>query len=902
MKFLAYLRSLAAKFFHGSATANDMEAELRSHIQHRADDLERSGLPRMEAERRARIEFGGYEKFREESHEALGGNFIESFMQDVRFSLRLLRKSPGFTIVAVLTLALGIGANAVVFSVMNALIWRPLNVPEARSLYAIERGKDQAINHSYLDYVDLRDRNRSFDGLAAYNVSDAGLDTGNNPSGIWLMEVTGNYFDVLKIQPYLGRFFHGSDEHGPNSAPYIVLTYTYWHSHFQEDRSVVGRVVQINKHPFIILGVAPPDFRGTLLFLGPDIWVPLVNQEQVEGMNVLNARANRGILMVMGHLKAGVTPAQAVSDLNSIGSYLEKAYPKEDGNMTFSLTRPYLAGDWLGGPVREFLAGLMLLAGLILLAACANLGSLFAARAADRSREVALRLALGSSRRRILRQVFTEAVLISLIGGMVGVLGSLLLLRGLSAWRPLSTTAPSMHLPVNPDANMYLFALLLVVASGFLFGAVPVRQILRTNPYEVVKSGPGESPNGFVTRRVGRRMTVRDLLLVTQIAICTVLVTSSMVAVRGMARSLHSNFGFEPQNAMLVSTALNMAGYDGDNVSAMQKRMIDALGTIPGVKAVGSVDRPPLYFGANSTIVFRDKTTDLAPSNAAAEVMLYNISPGYFDAARTALLAGRAFSWHDDQNEPLVAVVNREFAAKIFGSVTNAIGGYYKRRDGSRIQVVGVVEDGKYASLTEDPQPAMFLPFMQSSSSHTKEHLFSVVLVVRSTRDPQQLTAAIKSTLQGLDAGLPFTTQIWTKQLNDSAMFASRVATMALGVLGIIGAMLSITGIFGMAAYSVSKRLRELGIRVALGAQRKEVLQAALGRAVKLLAFGSTAGLLLGLLASRVLAFIVYQATPRDPLVLAGAVLAMSLLGLLATWIPAKRALSVDPLILLREE
>jgi predicted permease len=441
---------------------------------------------------------------------------------------------------------------------------------------------------------------------------------------------------------------------------------------------------------------------------------------------------------------------------------------------------------------------------------------------------------------------------------------------------------------------MYIFALLLSLASGFLFGAVPVRQILRTNPYGVVKAG--------LSGRVGRGMTVRDLLLVAQIAICTVLVTSSMVAMRGMMRSMHSNFGFEPQNAMLVSTALNMAGYDGDSVPTMQKRMIDALRAVPGVQSVGSVDRPPLYFGANYTIVFTDKTTDIRPSNAAAESVMYNISPEYFDAARTAFLAGRPFSWHDDQNAPLVAVVNREFAAKVFGSIKNAIGGYYKKRDGSRIQVVGVVEDGKYASLTEDPQPATFLPFMQSPASQTREHLFSVVLVVRSARDPQQLDAAIKSTLQGLDAGLPFSSQMWGKQLNDSAMFAARVATLALGVLGVIGAMLSITGIFGMAAYSVSKRLRELGIRVALGAQRTEVLQAALGRAVKLLAFGSVAGLILGLLATRVLAFIVYQATPRDPLVLGGVVLTMLLLGLVATWIPAQRALSVDPLILLREE
>jgi predicted permease len=383
-------------------------------------------------------------------------------------------------------------------------------------------------------------------------------------------------------------------------------------------------------------------------------------------------------------------------------------------------------------------------------------------------------------------------------------------------------------------------------------------------------------------------------LLVVQIAICAVLVTSSLVAVRGLMRSLHSNFGFEPQNAMLVETALSMAGYSGDKVPIMQKRMIDALQTIPGVESVGLVDRPPLYYGANGSNVFTDRATDLRPSNAAAEAMMYNISPEYFDAAQTNLLAGRTLTWHDDKSSPRVAVVNREFASKIFGSVTNAMGRYYKMPDGSRIQVVGIAEDGKYASLAEDPQPAMFLPILQSPSSQT-------CLVVRSNRDPQQLVAAIKGTVQDVDAGLPFTIKTWNQEL-DAALFAPRVATISLGVMGVMGAMLAVTGIFGMAAYSVSKRLKELGIRIALGAQRKEVLEAALGRAFKLLAFGSAAGLLLGILASRVLALIVYQATPRDPLVLAGVVLAMALVGLLATWIPARRALALDPWVLLRED
>jgi predicted permease len=884
MKLLDSLRFRIASLFRRSEMSAEMEEELRSHIEHRADDLERSGLVRSEAERRARVEFGGYQRVKEECHEAAGGTVFQSFWQDLRFSLRVLRKSPGFAIAAILTLALAIGANAVVFGVLNALILRPLKVPQAESLWAIERGKDKAINHSYPDYLDLRDRNRSFDGLAAYNVATVGLDTGNNPSSSWIFEVTGNYFDELRIQPYLGRFFHAADEHGPNSAPYIVLTHTFWHSHFRDDPSVVNRVVQLNKHPFTILGVAPPEFRGTISFVFPDFWVPIMNQEQVEGENLLKARGNREILMVLGHLKAGVTPAQAVSDLDSIGADLEKTYPKEDGHMTFSLTRPNLTGDWFGGPLQQFLTGLMLLAGLILLAACANLGSLFAARAADRSREVALRLALGASRIRILRHVFTEAILISLIGGAVGLWGSVALLRGLSVWRPVPS-APLL-VPVNADANVYLFALLLALASGFLFGAVPVRQILRTSPYEVVKSGS--------IGRAGRRITVRDLLLVVQIAICAVLVTSSMVALRGLVRAMHSNFGFEPQNATLVVTTLSMAGYVGDSVPPMQKRMIDALEAIPGVKSVGLVDRPPLYYGANGANVFTDKTADLKPANAAAEAMIYNISPEYFDAAGTTVLAGRTLTWHDDKNSPRVAVVNRQFAGKILGSVAGAIGGYFKRADGTRFQVVGIVEDGKYGSLSEAPQPAMFLPILQSPASST-------VLVVRSNRDRQQLTEAIRSTVQNLDAGLPFDIVPWNQELQ-SALLVPRMATISLGVLGVMGAMLSITGIFGMAAYSVSKRLRELGIRIALGAQRGELLQAALGRAFKLLAVGSAAGLILGLLATRVLAAIVYQATPRDPLVLAGVVVAMSLLGLLATWIPAQRALSVDPLILLREE
>jgi len=811
---------------------------------------------------------------------------MQTLWQDLRYGVRMLKKNPGFTVVAVLTLAVAIGANAVVFSALNGLILRPLNVPHAESLYLTQRGRDKALNQSYPDYLDLRDRNRSFDGLVAYNISQAGLDTGKNPSRAWVYEVSSNYFDVLEIQPYLGRVIHASDEHGPNGAPYIVLTYAYWHSHFQDDRDVVGRSVQLNKHPFTIVGVTPPWFRGSVLIFSPDFFVPIVNQEQVEGWSGLSDRGDRWVGSVMGRLKPGVTPRQAIADLNSIGSYLEKTYPKDDAQMSFTLAREGLPGDVFGGALEAFLTGLMLLAGLILLAACANLGSLFAARAADRSREVALRLALGAGRIRILRQLFTEAVLISLMGGAAGLWGSVVLLHWLSAWRPFPQYPVSM--PVNPDESVYAIAFLLSLASGLLFGAVPVKQVLRTDAYQIIKSG--------TTGTLGRRLTTRDLLLGMQVAICAVLVTSSIVAVRGLIRSLHSDFGFAPRNAMLVETDLNMAGYRGDAVPAMQKRMIDAMTAIPEVTAAALVSVPPLHPACcNDSNVFTDEATDLRPSNAAADAITFSISPEYLRAAGTTLLAGRDLTWHDDKNAPRVAVINRELARRIFGSVTNAMGRYYKLPDGKRIQVVGMVEDGKYSpNLTDPLPPAMFLPILQSPSTET-------YVVVRSSGNPQHLAAAIRTKLRDLDSGLSSFIQTWNQAM-DGALFASRMAALSLGVLGVMGAMLSVTGIFGMAAYSVSKRLRELGIRMALGAQRREVLQAALGRAFKLLAYGSAAGLLLGILASRVLAFIVYQATPRDPLVLAGTVLAMSLLGLLATWIPAQRALSIDPMILLREE
>jgi predicted permease len=539
----------------------------------------------------------------------------------------------------------------------------------------------------------------------------------------------------------------------------------------------------------------------------------------------------------------------------------------------------------LGGPARAFMAGLMVLAGLILLAACANLGSLFAARAADRAKEVALRLALGSRRGLILRQLLTEAVLVSLAGGAIGLAGSVAILRGLSAWHPIPDVP--ITVPVNPDIRTYLVALGLALVSGLLFGMVPVRQVMRADPWQMIRTGMSGTAGM-------KRFTMRDVLLVAQIAICAVLVTSSLVAVRGLVRSLNSNYGFQPQNAVVAECDLHMAGYSNEQAPQMQKRMMDAAAAIPAVTDVGYTNDLPLGMSGSDSGVFPDSTTDFRPTNTIADAMSYKVSPGYIGASGTRLLAGRDLTMRDDSQAPMVALVNRQFAVKLFGSVDKAVGGHFKFWGGSRAEVVGVVEDGKYRTLTEDQQPAMFFSFQQHPSSGTW-------LVVRSRRNPQEIAGALEKSLHGLDSGLPIQVRPWTEEMH-TALFPARVATLALGILGLLGAMLAVTGVFGMASYVVSKRMRELGIRVALGAGRGQILRASLGRALRLMAIGSAVGLALGVLATRVLSYIVYQATPKDPLVLGGVCLTMMMLGMIAAWIPARRALAVDPLVLLREE
>ena len=869
--------------FHRSRLGSEMDAELEAHIALRTEDNIAHGMTPQEARRDALVRFGNPVVMKERTAGADMALSIDGLWRDVRYALRQLRRSPGFALTAIITLTVAIGANAVVFSILNALVLKPLDLPGARSLYTIEqRGFPM---NSYPDYLDLRQRSRSFEDIAVYIIGEGAINTAGEPSHVWMYQASGNYFDVMGVQPYLGRFFHSSDEHGLDTIPYIVLSYDYWRTRFHSDAAVVGKTVELNRHSYTILGVAPPKFHGSELMFVPDFWVPVVDTPLIAMDDDLKSRGDRSLEMI-GRLKPQVTAAQATSELNAIAAALQKTYPKDDDGLQFALVQPGLMGNMLGGPIRAFVSGLMLLSGLILLAACANLGSLFSARAADRAREIAMRVALGSTRARILRQILTEALVIALVGGAAGIAASSVLLRGLSVWQPMPNFP--IRVQVNPDAGTYTVAVLLALVSGLLCGLAPIRQIFGTAPWEVVKTGAA------LTRRK-RLPGLRDLLLVVQVAVCAVLMTSSLVAVRGLERSMHSNFGFQPDRALLVNTELRMAGYEGDRIAAMQRRILDTAATVPGVQSAGLISNIPLGLGFSETAIFADGATDFRASNEVAEPVQYSVSPGYFQSAGTTLLAGRDITWHDGNNAPAVAVVNRTFAQKLFGSVDKAIGKHFLHDSGKqRFEVVGVVEDGKYITLTEETKPAFFQPLAQSPTS-------SIWLVARTAGDPQSKAAALRAAIHGLDDGLLFTLTTWNQSLN-GALFAARAAAVSLGVLGLLGSVLAITGIFGMASYSVSKRFKEMGIRIALGADRLQVLRAALGGAFRLLAIGSVAGLLLGMAATRVLAFIVYQATPLDPVVLAGTVLVMLLVGLVATWAPAQRALHIHPSRLLRED
>ena len=805
--------------------------------------------------------------------------------EDIRYALRQLRRSPSFAALALITLTLGVAANVIVFGVIDALFLRPMpGISQPQQLYTVQHDEDIWNSLSYPDYKDIGERNTVFSGLAMYRPARIGLGQTENAQPVWGYEVSGNYFDLLGVKPALGRFFHAEDDVDPGGKQYAVLSYRCWQERFGGSPNVVGTTIYLNKYPFTLVGIAPEQFRGTEQLIAPEVWVPISNVVLIEGYNWIRNR-NDSNAWVIARLKPGVTKRQAQANLNNIASQLAREYPKNDEGLKLRLTKPGFMGDALGVPARGFTFAIMLLALLVLLAASANLGGLFAARTADRGRELAIRMAVGSSRLRIFGQLVTESVLVAVLGGIAAMFVARAELRFLTQWHP--PTEFPIQIAVDPDLSVYAFALFVAVVTGILLGVLPARQVWNTDPNNALRTA-GSSP------LVSRRWALRDILLGIQIALCCLLVTASLVSLRGLVRAFRMPLGFDQQNVTLAMFDLHLARYADDQLPLAQRQLLERVSRLPGATAAAYSSTTPLSLDQSETDVYPEGVHEFRPTDVEFNANYYSVSPGYFHTAGTRLLAGREFTWTDNQDAPEVAIINETFVRRLFGNGA-PIGKYFNTGVKHRLQVIGVVEDGKYAFLAEEPAPALFFPILQQKNSST-------VLLVRSPRPASEMVPAVREVINEFDPSIPvFGVRGWSEALA-IALFPARAATIALGIFGLLALMLAITGVFGMASYTVSKRLRELGIRVALGAHTQDVMRAALGRTAVLLIVGSAAGLLLGIAATRLLSLVVYRANALDPLVLLGVLATMTLVGIVSASLPARRALTVNPSKLLREE
>ncbi len=814
---------------------------------------------------------------------------MKNLMQDLRFALRQILRSPGFAITAVLTLALGIAANVIVFGILQALILRPIDVPNPGQVMTLARSDQTYPIFSYPEVRDVRDGNTVFSAVAAMSITSFGLEANGVTRPVWGYPVSGQYFEVVGIKPFLGRLLQRSDDDHPGASEVAVLSWPAWNSSFDADPNIVGKTVRINKQPYTIVGVTPQGFYGTEKIGNPDIFLPLANEASLGAADTLESRSFANVWGIV-RIKDGVTMPQVQAELNMIAARIARQYPKEEEKMGFKLTRPGLMGDFFGAPARGFLTGVMGLAGIVLVAACANLGSLFAARTADRGREIAIRMAIGSSRWRIVRQILVEALLISILGGACACALAWMAITGLSNWHPPTEFPMKFH--IAPQPSLILVGLLISALAGALFGVTPLRQIFKTDPNDAIKSGSSQAS-------AGRRWALRDVLLAAQIALCCVTVTAAFVSLRGLGKAMTMNMGFNPKHAVVTKFELSHAGYSKQSADHFQRQLLERVSQLPGVQAAAYASATPLSQDTITSAVFSQQTTDLRPSHRVFYTYDYDVSPGYFAAAQTPLLEGRDVSFSDTSRTPAVALVNQEFARELFHS-EHVVGRYFKNEAGVSIQIVGVVADGKYLSLTEDKDDAAFFPISQVASTKTS-------LIVRtqpgySDEATNETAATVRKVIRDLDLSVPIQeSSAWSNQLG-LTFFVSQVASIALGIFGAFGLLLSIAGTFGLASYTVSKRLRELSIRVALGAQAKQILSAALGRMLILLASGCAVGLVLGVATSRLLSAIVYQASAQDPFVLVTVALTMALTATLSVAGPVRRALHIDPANLLREQ
>jgi predicted permease len=630
--------------------------------------------------------------------------------------------------------------------------------------------------------------------------------------------------------------------------------------------------------------VAPREFHGTELFYWPEVWVPMMMQAQIEPGNAWLDEPMTFNTWVIGRLQDKVTPAQAIANLNTLAMELAAKYPAANRGIRFKLARPGMVGDIIGGPIQAFSLGLLVLAGLVLVTACANLVSLIIARGTDRQREIAIRLSIGATKGRIARQLLTENLVLASAGGTAGYGLAMLLARALNAFRaPMDFP---VQIDVSPDWRVFVFAGVISLLAGILSGLSPARRAAKTDANAILK--------GEQTGWSGGRWSLRDFMVAVQVALCFVLVSSCLLSLKGLRRTVTVPLGMRPEGVVLAGFDLGLAGYSKEAGRQFQQKALHAMENLPGVLSAAYSNSVPLSLDENnSAIVPEDQ-----PNLSAAEMkpaFIYQVSPGFFRTLGTDLQEGRDFTWQDDRDKPLVAVINRAFARQILRS-ESALGKRFRQGpEGPLVEVIGIVEDGKYETLTERPRPALFVPMQQHyNTTHT--------LIVRSSLPEQATVAEIRQAMTQLDPHLPLFSTGSLQRMLGFVLFPMRAAAMALSSFGLLAIMLAVTGIHGLVSYSVARRIREIGIRMAIGASRPQIVRLVLGRTIMLLVAGSVIGLLLALGTGNLLANVLYDVSPRDPLILIAVCATLALLGTLSSWAPTRRALRIDPTAALRHE
>ena len=528
---------------------------------------------------------------------------MTTLLQDLRFAVRQMRRSPGFALTAILTLALAITANVIVFGVLQAVILRPIRVPHPEQVKTLAHKGQRYPFFSYPEVRDVRDGNTVFSAVAAQMVTNLGVEADGVTRPLWAFEVSGQYFEVVGIQPFLGRLLNRADDDHPGASDAAVLSWNAWKNDFNRDPNIVGKIVRLNRHPYTIVGVTPENFFGTEKMGVFDIFVPMANEASLDGVDWLASRSEPHVYSIV-RIKDGVTMPQVQAELDTIAARIAHKYPKEEEKLSFKVTRPGLMGEFFGEPARGFLAGVLGLAGIVLLAACANLGGLFAARTADRTREIAIRMAVGSSRWRVVRQILAEAIVISIVGGACACGLAWTALSGLANWHPPSEYPISF--PIQPEPSLILIGLLISVVAGVVFGVMPLRQIFKTDPQDAIKSG------GLQTS-VGRRWALRDVLLAAQVALCCVTVTAAFVSLRGLGKAMTMNMGINTKHAVVAKFELSQAGYSNEASEHFQRQLLDRVSNLPGVEAAAYGTTMPLSMDTSDSNVFTQQATDFKP-------------------------------------------------------------------------------------------------------------------------------------------------------------------------------------------------------------------------------------------------------------------------------------------------